>query len=547
MAMNIARYGGLVLGALGAITGLLQGCASHASPTTDQAEDAPATVGEALTKGSPDLDQVAIEPGPIAIDPGPIDLPCIDSACDPSLAAAVEPSLVVLRSSGHAALLDARFNLNAVLQQLLTQAGTVGETPTELLRRLWDPYNNLTNAHFTESFAPHCGSTLNGYPLDCPRTGDGALANPAQGITPANFVPVALFNRFDLAPLDGSNCGEYRIVYWTQGTPNTGTVIFEAQMPNPHPECGIEACRPIAEFWNGLAGLSEKALGAQLSSFYFNGLPGFQPAIELNNYGLGAKGGSYGTSGGQVRVNTISDGPWQLRENHLALGTNNTKGATQRLFFQPVADSNNPFGDLFNVASSQPNAGSFQSDFPANQVPTLASGDVNLISMSTSGVHNAGQSTSQNGGSTPDDYLQNFSLATGNPFLTAINGAIPTGSGLTAQDMVERATTQSCAGCHQISNGRPLGAGMTWPSSGTPSFGIFVHVGPAGDISEALRCVFLPHRQSVLSGFLQNCGSNPAEIIPAGCGSSGVGKSATLPATTSTGSKSTLGGGSGVN
>ena len=32
-------------------------------------------------------------------------------------------------------------------------------------------------------------------------------------MTTTDFFPVALFNRFDLAPEDGAHCGEYRIVY----------------------------------------------------------------------------------------------------------------------------------------------------------------------------------------------------------------------------------------------------------------------------------------------------------------------------------------------
>jgi hypothetical protein len=481
------------------------------------------------------------------------DLPCVDVACDPTLDVPVEPSLVVLRGSGHAALLDEHFNMNAVLQQLLTQAGASTETPTELLRRLWDTYNDTPNARFTEPFAPHCGASLNGYPLECPRTGDGDLADPLNGAKPSDFIPVALFNRFDLAPKDGSHCGEYRIIYWTGATQNFGTVIFEAQMPNPHPECGIEACRPIAKFWRSLASApSEASLGKALRSFYFDGLPGFRPAVHVNNYGLDAKGGStYGASGGQVRVNTISSGPWQLREMHLGRGTSLVKGGGTRLFFQPVTDKNNPFGELFDFGSALPTAASFRTDFTSggssSQVAQLASGDVNLIGMSILDAYNAGQSTSQNAFSTPDDYVQNLPPGANNPFTQAIAAAVPPGSGLSPENIVDRATTQSCAGCHQISNGRQLGGGIRWPNSGTQSFGAFVHVGPAGDVSEALHCVFLPHRQSVLSGFLQACGANPPEIIPSDCNPQLATKSSTIPPTSGTKPGETLGGGSPVN
>lgn len=508
--------------------------------------------GEAEQALTPEIDR------PILIDPEPL---CAENLCDPTINASVEPSLVVLRSSGHAGILDQHFNLAAVLQQLLTQSGVTGETPTELLRRLWDTYNDPPNARFTESFAPHCGASQNGYPLDCPRTGDGDLADAIGGAFPSDFTPVALFNRFDLAPLDGSHCGEYRIVFWTNGTPNFGTVIFEAQMPNPHPECGVEACRPIAEFWQGLAAAKdEAALGAALRSFYFDGLPGFRPAIHINNYGLDAKSaGGYGASGGQVRVNTISSGPWQLREMHLARASSvlaTTEEATAikrprtRLFFQPVTVKNNPFGDLFDINSPLPTASAFRADFTSggasSQVAQLAASNVNLIGMSILDAYNAGQSTSQNVGGTPDDYLQNLPPGANNAFTQAISAAVPAGAGLTPDNIVDRATTQSCGGCHQISNNRDLGGGLTWPSSGTPSFGAFVHVGPAGDISEALHCVFLPHRQSVLSGFLQACGVNPPAIIPPDCGP-GVAAATSAPSSASAKPGATLGGGSSVN
>ena len=65
----------------------------------------------------------------------------------------------------------------------------------------------------------------------------------------------------------------------------------------------------------------------------------------------------------------------------------------------------------------------------------------------------------------------------------------------------------SCAGCHQLSNGKNLGGGVTWPAS----FG-FAHVtevnressadGLRFRISPALTNVFLPHRKAVLEAFL---------------------------------------------
>ena len=67
----------------------------------------------------------------------------------------------------------------------------------------------------------------------------------------------------------------------------------------------------------------------------------------------------------------------------------------------------------------------------------------------------------------------------------------------------------SCAGCHQLSNGKALGGGLVWPSSLQ-----FTHVseaqretGPEGQrfrVSPALTDVFLPRRKAVLETFVNS-------------------------------------------
>jgi hypothetical protein len=84
------------------------------------------------------------------------------------------------------------------------------------------------------------------------------------------------------------------------------------------------------------------------------------------------------------------------------------------------------------------------------------------------------------------------------------------GSNLTPTEIVRRSQTQSCAGCHQLSNQSPanlLGDGLVWPGS----LG-FVHVSErdtdiinAGlhfKISPALENVFIPHREDVFEDYL---------------------------------------------
>ena len=81
------------------------------------------------------------------------------------------------------------------------------------------------------------------------------------------------------------------------------------------------------------------------------------------------------------------------------------------------------------------------------------------------------------------------------------------GSTLTPEETVRRARTQSCAGCHQLSNNDVIGDGLVWP----PSLG-FVHIHEQLTeqingtdhfrISPALADVFLPHRERIFESYL---------------------------------------------
>src|SRR6185295_9531470 len=93
----------------------------------------------------------------------------------------------------------------------------------------------------------------NSYGLVCPRAGELALStiNPFSATSTVKFEPVAVFNRFDLAPATGATCGEYRVVYAMSSTSATihgrAFLIFEAALPNPKPALGIDGCLPVAQ------------------------------------------------------------------------------------------------------------------------------------------------------------------------------------------------------------------------------------------------------------------------------------------------------------
>lgn len=403
------------------------------------------------------------------------------------------------------------FTLPAVLGQLAGQMGT-GQTADTLFRQLWDTANPAPG--ISGLSGPHCddnGHTVNGFQYDC-RSAEGSQAAIGAIVNINSYMPIGLFNRFDLAPADGSNCGEYRIIFAKDPQSpafgnNRNFIIFEAVLPNPTPSLGLEGCRAVENFWSSLTSnnvVSSRALA--LRKFYFLGLTGFSPVFHVGNYGNNP------TSSGQIRVNQFLQFDWMLREFklHPILCPNAPVCPFQ---FFPVTDKTNPFPDLFNPTSPQPLAPEFQNTFFPSQVASLAVNDINTFNYTVTDKFNTGQSDSQ-----VDNY--NVKFGTGaSAFRTNIQNQLTAiGSTLTPDDVVRRAEALSCAGCHQVSNGASLGGSLTWPTKSIA----FVHVaenqtevGPDGVrffISEALTNVFLPHRKAVLEDFL-NTPANNAQFI----------------------------------
>lgn len=414
--------------------------------------------------------------------------------------AVVSPSQVIdARKS--VAITDAailsQFSLVAVTDQLAAQTGNPAFTGTQLFRQLWETQNAAAGPADLQPSA-HCtdnSSTLNGFPNNC-RPTEGAQANAANVTNINSYSAIGLFNRFDLAPSNGQICGEYRIVFGkTSGGGGRSFMIFEAALPNPRADLGLEGCRQVQAFWRDLSNTPNVAARATaLRNFYFNGLPGFSPVIHMNNYG------SNFANAGQIRINMFIQPLWDLKEFKLR---RQCPGGVCVLKAVPVTVKVNPFGDLFNPASTQPLAAAFQADF-VNQVPALAVNDVNRFNYDVQDQFNASNSDSQSGG-TVDDYVARFAGPSG--FRNAIQAKLTAiGSALTPDQIVARAEALSCAGCHQRSNNAALGGGITFPASA-----FFVQstesteVGPDGTrfvLSGALTGTFLPFRKSVIEEFL---------------------------------------------
>lgn len=406
------------------------------------------------------------------------------------------------------------FTLKRVLEQIIATSGVSGLTATALFQQWWDTQNPKPGL----GAGPHCNdvvvgdtSELNGYPYTCrpaPAEGSQASCDPFAAGSACAYSPVGLFMRFDLAPEDGRHCGEYRVIFAKDSgrtdAQNRNLLIFEAAMRNPHVNQGLRGCEKYVRAWAELSTEPDLAKRrASLEALYFDGYKEFDPIISYTSYGENPLGA------GQVRTNSFMqpDTPrvWSLREFKLERPC--TPGCS--LEFVPVTDKVNPFGPLFDAASTDPNAPGFQSEF-LTQVSRLAATDPNGIAMNPSDDYDSAQSQASSA-VTETNYPQNFGSGP-SAFRTAIQNELTSlGSSLTPDDIVARAQVTACAGCHRFSNNANLGNSVIWP----PSLG-FTHVSErdadvetAGGvsryrISDALVNLLLPHRKQVAEDFLNN-------------------------------------------
>lgn len=426
------------------------------------------------------------------------------NACNPI---SVEPSLVVRTQSIIGA---ADFSFNRTMTQIGATAGTGGfASAAALAQNLINPLNTSVFVQ-PESSLP--------IPADI-RTAELALTG--AGLV-TQMRPIALFNRFDLAPADGSNCGEYRIVYgrYPNNTFTRFLLIFEAVLPNPTGT--LSGCQPVQQFWHDLADpvLTDAQRATMLADFYYVGLPGFGPVVNFDNYGSPL---------GQIRSNMFMMQPWQLREYRTAVDG----GGIPVLV--PDTDKDNPLAEFYNELSSNPNPSlfgsehiAFRNDFFAQRLGNLTAAEhaaaangtpiptgcnlVNTIGAGFPNRFNEFQANSQNFVVANDEP----SLLISSNFTFLINTAIagdPALAGLNSNHVINRAGTVTCGGCHQFSVGDPIGPTTSWPGVAP---GGFVHVSELGinppavaPLSPALTSCFLPGRAAIMHDFL--CPPPPAD------------------------------------
>lgn len=482
---------------------------------------------------------------PPAVDLTPEDGPLcsVELTCDESVVVQGDsPALIVTDKAALSGL-----SLEKVLAQIITLKGDKKVTPLELMQGLFDSMNKESQAAFDHQY--HCDYYYNPaydnwYPAMCPRA-EGALAW-SQGFFspghPDHFFPVAAVNRFDLVPAGAETCGEYRIVYAKESgltDPNNRVfLIFEASLQNPEPGC-VSACLPVAQAWRELEAEPDPGKRAELlDRFFLEGLPGFEPVISPLSFGLGPTGsfGYYGT-GGQLRVSQHMDTIWEMREFSLDFHV-----AVNRLYWQPQVVGNNPvpvhFGPVPTYGTTD-TAMNFTNKFFERNIQFLAAPRVQDITMSTLFWEASGESLqsgweSSNYAERAKDNVALHDLIAGRIWEEGAGAGCPPDDPLTSEAILRRTTVLGCAGCHAPSHmlgpDRKIGCGLTWPDSLGD-----VHIDEHGNLSPALREVFLPHRAEILTTFLQGCDE---EAIEASLG----GPTATPVAAKSLGAARTLGG-----
>jgi len=380
----------------------------------------------------------------------------------------------------------ANFTLSRTLTQIASQVAPAvpGTTALTIFRQLWDTQNPAPGV----TSGPHCsdaGGTINGFPITCPRNeGSEAIGPPADIAARINeYAVLALVNRIDLAHSGWRNCGEHRIIYGKRAAAGRGKnlIIFEAVLPNPRPGCR-EGCVPVAEFWKSLSSINDPILRArELERFYYNGLPGFRPVVHVNHYSINGVSTGYGGSGsGQIRTNqflqTGSFNPWLLKEFKTVI---NCSGGPCTFNIVPVMVKVNPHGPLWNEDDPGPVGPTFRADTVA-QLARLSDSDMMKIGYEVNLKADAGQSMSLPGIGFVDNYRTEMNTAVSPGFRAALGAGA-----LTADQIANRAITQSCAGCHQpstfgINVPGSIGTVNTPPGSIVPTTDRWPDVVPAG-------------------------------------------------------------------
>jgi len=393
------------------------------------------------------------------------------------------------------------FTLQRVLQALIARAG-VQQTPLQLYQQWFDTQNPKPGLVVAD--APHCDDfitdgkpSFNGFMRRCP-TPEGALAI-TDPFTSNDYTPIGITNRFDQTPADGSNCGQYRIVFTHRiSDADHIEIIFEGVLPNPNRSAGITACRPVAQFWADLGNIdSASERRTRIEQFFFDGIPGFAPLLAPENF----------DNGGRVRNKHVSSAAHNgVPRFYQFLVQKRCTDGNCRLIMQPDVLENVPFGPLYDASVDSARSAAFRAEVIRN-LPTLALRDINYYVNFPKDYLMAESDPTDTffADAAGPAYAKGLSSQAGKDFDAQVRAELQRiGSTLTPNNIMNRLDLQNCDGCHR--GGSNLGEGVVFPLGLLDS-----HI-VRGGISPALRDVFAPNRAKVLHDFLVFGTPPPAHV-----------------------------------
>jgi hypothetical protein len=380
---------------------------------------------------------------------------------------------------------------------------------------------------------------ISGLPMRVDKRPEAAL-DPKKLLDPTDpigLIPVALFNRLDLAPADWSDCGEYRIIYSFKPPLNPDKrffLIFEARPANASPQIRFEGCRAMANFWRNLTDVEDPVKRVELlEQFYYTGIAGTAgPIVQAKNYGglhgqvrgnfVASASGAQSASGkAELRewiiVNSAQPRfePVTVKYNPLAefyldkddTGPDPILEASERIKFQ-TEFLNTSLGQLLGPDlyrdSLTPGQPGYRPELDPKSLKFDAS-KYQIDILNRFGARFRGRFDEFQSVSSPPNY--------DNPELKAPMGSsvfradIGTKLGQVvidpmqkpdATDVLNRAGAVTCGGCHDFTSLQPVGQvkgqPICWPTSAE-----LVHVDEYGNLSNALIDVFLPFRKDRLA------------------------------------------------
>lgn len=355
-------------------------------------------------------------------------------------------------------------------------------------------------------------STLNGFPLPCP-----AEAANLYWQLPA-WKPLAVTNRFDLAPAGGETCGEQHLSFFLDTSfggqpefPVRAYLNFAAVIANPAPDRGLEGCRPLLNFWASLSrseyDAPDRRARALERAFLGNATAAESAPASTELAALASSGfrslispEHFGNEGRMQLLYLGDVGEWHFFEHALATGAT---GLVER---RPLTQTL-PVAALVN---EHPRRDQCVNELLAS-VPGLVNEDVNLLRLNVAPACFAATNSS-------DDATLAVALRTA-PLGPDLRERLDAHMklyfpelGMLGEEVAKRARfAGTCAGCHDLGDS-PWSNPSSFSHVSRDLMQFCANSGPDSTRrcyarSPLLNTVFVPHWTDVLDRFLQQPGA----------------------------------------